>query len=223
MLPPVLAMSYAPAMKITAYLVAAMLSWSPAKDHAPDTEAETTARYTAIADDIAAVVQDSSEGAIFKDDPAKARTALQLAGVAFFESRFWSYVDTGKCNDREWRAKQPTSTSLCDGGLAWSLWQIHTRFTNGRAAVLDGIALDGDGWKHDSSGFVGKQLLADRKLAARVALHMLRASLARGGTLCGYTGETGPCPKAVARLSLAKAYLAKHPFTPDTEGATASR
>lgn len=202
-------------MKIIAYLVAAMLSWSPAKDHTPDTETITVARYTAIAEDIAAVVQDSTEPAIFKDDAQKVRTALQLAGVAFFESRYWSYVDSGKCNDREWRAKQPTTTSLCDGGLAFSLWQIHTRFSQGK----DGISLDGDGWKHDSAGHVGKELLTDRKLAARIALHMLRASLTRSGTLCGYTGEIEKgCPKAAARFNLAKSYFTKHPFVAPLPG-----
>lgn len=206
-------------MKLVTYLVAAMLFWSPAKEHAPAPPAETEARYTAIATDIATVVLDENEQTLFPGDMEKAETGLQVAGMAFFESRFWVYVDDGRCNDRTWRKKHFGEQPICDGGIAFSLWQIQTRYLapRGRAlpAKLDGIALVGDGWEHAPDGYKGRDLLADRKTAARVALHMMRQSLRTTRSLCGYTGERGSCPKAKQRRELAHRYFVAHPFEAD--------
>lgn len=54
--------------------------------------------------------------------------------------------------------------------------------------------------------------LHDRAIAAKVALHMLRASLKRDGTLCEYSGEVKPCPKAAKRLKFAVDWSREHPF-----------
>jgi hypothetical protein len=54
-------------------------------------------------------------------------------------------------------------------------------------------------------------LLADRQLAARTALHFLRASIKRDGTLCEYTGEHHPdCPKGEKRLTFALDWAKNH-------------
>lgn len=201
------------------YVLVAMLSWSPARDHLPTPEAETIARYDGVSLDIATPVSDESEPPLFEHDPDKAETALLVAAVAFYEARYWTYVDEGLCNRRSWRQEKPGARAvLCDGGSAYSFWQIHPQFTTPKGHE-SGIVLDADGWHYGVDGFKGPDLVANRQAAARVALHMLRASMKKGGSLCGYTGEAAPCPKAKARLELAKTYYRQHPFKPDVEAA----
>lgn len=201
---------------LIAYLVAAMLLWSPTKDHRPDSPEQTTARYESIAETIAHVTLDPTETPLFRGMNGRERGAVQLAAIAFFESKFWSYVDDGLCNDHAWRhlhARRGTpGEPICDGGLAVSLWQVHTRF--GLDNHLDGILLEGQGWRHGVGGFIESDLLSNRELAARVALHSVRQSMGRTGSLCGYTGESemSGCPKAKARRALADAYWRGRPF-----------
>jgi hypothetical protein len=141
------------------------------------------------------------------------KMAITMASLAFWESRFWKHVDDGGCNTRRKEIRALMSvTGDCDGGIAWSLWQIHAF----------GVVLTPDGeWKyawddHANPGqksLTGADLIADRKLAARVAMAMVRKSLRlSGGTLCGYSGEPGPCPKAAQRQQFAESWLRKHPF-----------
>ena len=84
------------------------------------------------------------------------------------------------------------------------------------AALVAAVAIHESGLRLDvDEGLTrgeGQDLLADRQRAARVALHMMRTSLKRSGTLCGYTGEAAPCPKARQRLEFARDYLRAHPF-----------
>lgn len=189
------------------YLVIAMLSWSPAKDHVRfESETETLARYEAIATDIATVVLDPDEAPLY-DDADKAETALQVAGVGFFESRYWAFVDDGSCNRLAWKRDHGWAKELCDGGRAWTIWQIQANYTK-----TGGIELDGDSWRYGPTGYRGPALVKDRRVAARVALHMMRGSLRKTGSLCGYTGEKGPCPKAKERRDIARSYLLAHPF-----------
>jgi hypothetical protein len=197
-------------MTLAAYIAAAMLSWSPAREHVPDLPADTEARYALIAGDIAAVAEDEREAPLPVGDRSRAQSALVLASVAFFESRFWTWVDDGSCNSRTWRAAHHADAAVCDGSHAFSMWQIHTEAQAG----FDGIALDESGWHHDAEGLRGRDLINDRRAAARVALHMLRQSLTagHGGGMCGYTGEsqmTG-CVKGKARLELALRYRREH-------------
>jgi hypothetical protein len=166
--------------------------------------------YDAVARDIANVASDASEQPIWGDDVTRAKTAIVLTALAFFESRFWRFVDEGICNGRD--SSRVRALGNCDGGYAYSLWQIHPE---------DGLVLVGDGWAHarDVRGvrevITGKMLIADRTLAARVALHIARRSIRAGAGLCQYTGELGPCPKGNTRLGFALRWVARHPFTQD--------
>ena len=104
----------------------------------------------------------------------------------------------------------------CDGGRAYSLWQIH----GGGGLVLlasGGYVSRGQaGSEQDGSQLVTAQdLITDRKIAAKTALHMIRVSVKQSGGLCGYTGERGECPKAKARLEKAKSYLRARPYLTD--------
>ncbi len=191
---------------LEAYVLDAMHAWAP-----PTTMIDRDVRhYDGIAHDIAEVV--SAEPPVWSDDHAKSKTAILLAAIAFWESHFWKHVDDGTCNDPI-AAKKAYAliarTGNCDGGWAYSLWQIHPE---------GGIVLTNDnGWKHswDAPGekaVTGPDMIKDRRVAARVALRMARASITRSGTLCGYSGEPGPCPKAAIRLDFAKTWTRTHPY-----------
>lgn len=138
-----------------------------------------------IASDIATVSLSESPEA-----PAKA--ASVLVSLAFHEGRFREYVDSGLCNDKAWRkSKEGKATMLnggdCDGGYAYSLWQIHPY----------------------ESKITGKDLIRERRTAARVAWNYIKKN-----GWCGYSGEGfGQCPKAETRRLVAANYLAKHPFS----------
>jgi len=170
---------------LTVYVLAAILAWTR-----PHPSAAEVDRLTGIAQDIAAV--SLSEEPLFKSDESRAKTAILLASVARYESDFAPWVDAGLCNDLEWRrsaeGKAVHRGSDCDGGHAFSLWQIH-------------------------AGQAGQALIADRQAAIREAVARMRVSLDAGRGLCWYTGETGDCPKAELRLRTAQVWSLGHPFT----------
>jgi len=190
--------------ELKARALEAMLAWAP-----PSTIAQThsTESYPQIASDVVDVALDPGEPALWADDADKSRTVTLLATIAYFEGHFWPYVEAGVCNDERLRADPVLRNGGCDGGRAYSLWQIHP--------VRNMVLLDNGLWGRavgDSDRVItGDKLLADRKLAARTALHFLRASLRRDGTLCEYTGERRPnCPKADRRLRFALDWAESH-------------
>lgn len=195
-------------MNLVAYLFIALTAWLPTVP---------SAMRTSVAEDIAAVVEDPSEPAIWHE--GKGLNALLLASLGYHESGLASYVDEGKCNDELWRksleGRRVIASGDCDSGYAFSIFQIHT----GKGLVLSprGILFTASS-STDASLFIhGRDLTRDRRLAARVALHIVRASVDGTGTLCGYSGEpiAGGCPKAMKRFLWARTYLAAHPFIAD--------
>jgi hypothetical protein len=187
---------------------------------------EFSASYEDIAHDIAVVVSDPKEPPIWKEDTDRGRTATILVSIGLWETRFRAYVDEGKCNDKAWRASAEGQNLMrmgrCDGGIARSIWQIHADW--GGIVVLPVNYDSDDGNKRewcyaneysDDDGIVVKPAdFLDRQLAARVALHMARASIRKGAGLCQFTGEYGPggCPKGDTRLLWAEKYSSQHPF-----------
>jgi len=150
-----------------AYVYGAMTSWA--------SESHDETLWRGIAADIASTT-------------ASAPEALLLASLAFHEGRFRAYVDEQQCNDPIWRASRDGRIAMasggdCDGGWAYSLWQIHP--LDARTTARE---------------------LRDRRAAARIAL-----TIARRGP-CAYTGESGPCPKGETRWRVVRAYSAAHPF-----------
>ena len=196
--------------------------------------ADSRVRIGMTASDIVSVAR--SEAPLFEGDRDRSRSAVLVATVAFFESGFAEYVDNGQCNDWSWKHPKRTGPDAvaadeikrrmgllaagpCDGGLAYSDWQIHPFDSMWRdgMVLLDGprawsFAADvHDGQEHEI--IHGKDMIEDRSKAARVALHMLRRALSGTSNLCGYTGESGGCPKGALRLNFATDWSRKHPFS----------
>lgn len=208
---------------LISYLLVAMTSWVPMKNQTDESAEDAATRYTAIATDIVEAVTDPSEPPLWKGSDGQVKTALLVAGIASLEGGYQKFVDDGTCNKKEYKADRRGS---CDGKHAYTIWQIHT---------MGGLIFDGEGvtsiayapekLKTDpDSVWTGPKLVADRKAAARMALHLMRVSYKRYGSLCQYTGEkyqdTDKCmektPKADFRQSRALDYLKKNPFvTPE--------
>jgi hypothetical protein len=190
---------------LTSYILESMTRWAP-----PSTivGSHDTKSFPSIARDIVNVVLDPGEPALWKNDENKTKTAVLVATVALFEGHYWKYVEDGTCNAKD-RSNPVLKNGTCDGGAAYSLWQVHPvrgliLFDNGTW----GRAID----SHRDDVITGEKLLADRVLAAKTALHFLRASLKRDGTLCEYTGEKRVCKKAQQRLDFATDWFDKHPL-----------
>lgn len=185
-----------------------------------------SASYEDIAHDVATVVLDPTEPPMWKDDSTKARTAIMLVSIAYHETSFLAYTDDGRCNDRKWRdsaegRKTMAQSGSCDGGLARSMWQVHTDF--GGIYVIpanyddDTREINKREWTYanqdvDDGTLIRSEQMKDRQSACRVALHMARRSIRNHAKLCQFTGEMGECPKGDIRYDWAERYSTKHPF-----------
>jgi hypothetical protein len=183
---------------LAAYFETAMNKWAK-----PD---KLSADYHSIATDVATVVL--AEDPIWTTDTTRARTGIELLGIANFESTYRTFVDDGTCNRyaKDPHAPKEIAALLkkfgnCDGGWAHSMWQVHPLKWN-----------DGHGHIEEFSG----EALSDRKTAIRAALILARRSIRGSGGLCWYTGEGtdgNGCPKAVVRFNFGIDYFRKHPYT----------
>ena len=218
--------------QLEAYVAAALNAWEP-----------YSTLQESIANDIVRTTLDPGEPALFVGDIKHVKTAMLLASVESHEGHGFSYVDKGLCNDPAQRSNPILNNGDCDGGKAYSLFQIHP----GIGIVL--FDQGGYGYHRDLSAerqrttdgggprpkpplsrdanppvvpcraaeelrgcVIDADALRDRRIAVKTALHMLRASLKRDGTLCEYSGETKPCPKAEKRLKKAVEYVESHPY-----------
>jgi hypothetical protein len=220
--------------RLEGYVLNAMKTWAPAATIAGTHSQDD---FETIARDMVSVVLDPGEPALFADTAEKERTAILLATMAYYEGHFWPYVDSGLCNDPKEKNNPILRNGNCDNGEAISFWQIHpgrgiVLLDNGlygyrvsvtdkaprvgvRAASADATRarpLSVDPLSVVESKVATAESLHDRRFAAKTALHMLRASLKRDGTLCEYTGELKPCPKAEKRLKFAREWSDKHPY-----------
>ena len=191
---------------LTSYLLAAMITWQPPVSISQHTH------YQDIVSNVIEVVKDARENAVFKEYGSEFN-ALLLLSTAWYESTYNKRVDIGKCKSNE-----------CGHGSAFTLWQIQPS--------RHGIVLLRGGWVYGNEvpagvrvdrAYLGSDMIQDRKLAIRIALHMMRQSVKRTGSLCVYTGEwdvvRGRCkvahPKASARFGLARKYVIDHPIPSD--------
>jgi hypothetical protein len=190
---------------LTKYILESMKVWAPPSSMV---QTHSTGNFEAIAKDMVDTVLDPGEPALWKTDTSKTKTVTLLATMALFEGHYWKYVEDGTCNKSD-RSDPVLKNGSCDGGEAFSLWQVHPM--SGLVLLDNGLW----GWAVDKNRpdvITGAKLLADRKVAAKTALHFLRASIKRDGTLCEYTGEKKPCVKAAERMDFAVNWLEKHPM-----------
>jgi len=209
---------------LTHYLLAAILTWLPVRSYfVPygETEAEAKTRLESIASDLSSVTLDPVEPPAFAGDEGRMKTALLLASIGSFETSYQTFVQEGKCNQPGY---VPDRRGSCDGGHAFSFWQIHV-FGGGYVLGDGGALLTAEtyGQIHPGDETIrilrGPDLISDRKSAIRVAERLVRSSLRQYHSLCAFTGEScepGRHPKADVRLERAQAYLRSHPFTNGT-------
>jgi hypothetical protein len=203
------------------YLLNTMHEWAPAANQ-PDHD---VSNYESIAEDISTCILTHEEPAFWKDDRNKGKSALLVISIGYWEGHYWKFVDDGLCNKPKWlkskegaRLTGPKAT--CDGGHAYSIFQIHP--DHGGIALHYEEDDDGDligtgyGYHYDRPGapFVtGQDMIADRKRAVLAVMHMLRPAVAANNNLCEYTGEARPCTKGKERLEWMQKWWASHPFT----------
>jgi len=124
-------------------------------------------RYESIAKDAFEVVFDDQEPALFKGKNGKLKTWATLLSVAHFESSFRDDVDRGI-----------GTKSRGDHGQSWCLMQIKLgKAVKGKTNTR--INLDTPYAKFTTKmdeGFGGEDLVQDRKLCFKAALHVMRTS-----------------------------------------------
>jgi hypothetical protein len=223
--------------QLVSYILSAMLSWIPlgnqyerAHDgkwlhdahgyYVKEDADEALARYKVTAQSIVDVALDPANPPLFRGTAGREKTALQLGSIGSFEGGFHKFVENGDCNTPAFHALHEKE---CDGGAAWTNFQIHLY----RYIIRDGemyqaqyleqsLNKDDREWikEHKDEIITGPQLVANPKLAAQVAYYIIRWSLRRNNTLCGYTGEdcNGPHPLALQRADRAHTYYHNRPF-----------
>ena len=145
--------------------------------------------------DYADVAYDIAAASLKRPSTAPWQDAVLLAAIAYKESGFAEFVDSGLCNSWDWQhtdeGKRVTRIGgTCDGTLASSVFQIHADLT------LDGERVS------------ATDLRQDRRYAAWVAIRIARMDPSLGA----YTG--GNMIKAEARLEFARRAIERHPFSP---------
>ncbi len=229
--------------QLVSYILSAMMSWVPLGnqyERAPDgkwlhnekgyyvqeDQTAALARYKVSAEAMVRVALDPSNIPLFKvrgtpdTIEGRVKTALQLASIASFEGGFHKWVEDGDCNTPEFHKNHPHE---CDGGAAFTNWQIHLyRYLIKDGELVQSQYLEQSGKQEDrdyvkvhKDGIItGPQLIADPHLAAQVAYYLVRYSTRNFSSLCSYTGEDclGTHPLATLRSGRAVDYYRKHPF-----------
>ena len=137
---------------------------------AVETKEEAVARYESIAADVATVVWDSAEKPIFNGPYGRARTASLIVSIMLHESAFRKDVDSGV-----------GKYARGDGGKSWCLMQrnIGTGRTIPWNQAKYRFARPGDAPDEVFEGYLGTELVGDRKNCIREGLHLLH------GVRCG--------------------------------------
>ncbi len=123
---------------LAASALAALLTLSPIgapRETLPgwaETPEARAARYVSIASDIATAATDACGD---RADSCRRWAVATLVGIAWHESGFAADVDAGQCY-RGRDGKGPR----CDGGRAWSLWQLQGGGDEARLWATDRVA-----------------------------------------------------------------------------------
>jgi len=212
---------------VAKYLVAAMTTWVSfssqlARDHqghwvrddkgsyVKEDEASVKARYEADAERIVDVTYDDTLKPIFRGEEGRLKTALLLGAIASLEGGFHEWVENGDCNQAGWLG------GGCDGGHAYSIFQIHVYDYMIKDGVLTQSRYVDKEYReaHQDEIIKGQTLIDDPYKAVLVAYYLALNSMTTYHSLCAYSGEscTGNHPKATQRLDRAQDYLRTHPF-----------
>jgi hypothetical protein len=92
--------------RVAAWLVTAMMAWSPPITKTSEGIRAEQARYEMIAKDFATVTMDPIEKPAFEGEDGRSKTALLMAAIASFESGYRADVDDG-------RTRGDHGTSVC--------------------------------------------------------------------------------------------------------------
>lgn len=136
---------------------------------AKETPAEATARYESIASDIASVVWDQNNTALFSGPNGRAKTASVIMSIMSHESAFRKDVDFGLGNQ-----------ARGDGGKSWCLMQINVG--TGRSwswnTKLNRPAYPNDPKEDIVQGFTGEEMTKDRKKCILAGYRIMKVSFA---------------------------------------------
>ena len=178
---------------------------------ARETPEDATARYGAIAKDIAEVVYDPTEAPVFKGPLGRLKTAAVIQSIMMYESSFKRDVDLGA-----------GTMARGDHGASWCMMQILLSPPKKDGSTQTRILLDSQGgfsYAYDGvSGLGGDDLIHDRKSCIRAGLHIMRASFRACQnspalhSLAVYA--SGSCekglPQSEQRMGLAMRWFATH-------------
>lgn len=147
-------------MSLAEALLSAALVLVPAERHADrpwgsETPEQVEARYAELAADIASVVLDPDESPV--RGMTRAQSAGLLLGLATGESGLAYDTDVGPCY------REGSWVTRCDRGRSASVFQL--------------LVEDGREWR--GTTITATDIFADRRLAARVALSAVRASVGK--------------------------------------------
>jgi len=157
---------------IDTWAVGQIQKWSPPGvtyyPDAKESEEEAKERYNGIVRDLLSVVYDPAEKPLFGGTHARARTASLMLSIAQTESGFRRDVDFGIGKD-----------SKGDSGESHCLMQVRLSKMADNGKTSTRIHLDGPlyTFSKDGTGYGGEDLLSDRKLCFRAALHIARQSV----------------------------------------------
>lgn len=185
---------------------------------AKETEVDRQARYESISKDVLAVVYDTNEAPLFKGPNGRAETAEVILAIASNESGFRKDVDLNLGD-----------YSRGDGGKSWCMMQVQLgKPTKGKTRQRILLLPNGNyDWTTDpTKGYGGEDLIANRQVCFRAALHMIRVSFSACSKLpmksklrlytSGSCSEKGEAASA-RRMSQALRWIGRKPSFTDAE------
>ena len=195
---------------VSAWILSTMLSIVPCEKnyyvptYALESVKQCESRYEGISRSIAEVVYHPNSKPLWGGRYARARTAITIITIMYFESGFRRDVDMGIARRRTSRY------GWNDYGRSWCMMQINL---GKRYEMIDGKLVDTSVLATDE-GWSGRELLADRRKCIAAGLNILRKSfracpgLPFSQKLRVYA--TGSCEKGADLSSLRMAKIAKY-------------
>lgn len=157
---------------VSSWLLGIMLTLVPCKktyyvpSHAQESIQQCESRYDGISKAIAEVVYHPESTPLWTGDHGRARTALTILTVMYFESGFRRDIDLGIERERLSRY------GWNDYGRSWCMMQINL---GNKSTMIDGSAVVNSATT-TPQGWTGKELIEDRRKCIAAGLNVLRTS-----------------------------------------------